>query len=204
MLKRVPQARFFDLFERQAALTRQGAAQLYELIHNFSDIRAKAAAIKATEHEADLVTHEIIQNLNMNFITPLDREDIHKLASRLDDVLDHIEACAERLFVYRVAEPTSICNAFAETIVKIVDRVSDAVHTLRRNHEDFHDHAVEVNRLENVADGLLREGLAALFEDTADALEVLKWKEIYELLEAVTDRCEDVVNVLEVIILKAA
>ena len=204
MLKLVPQSRFFDLFEKQVALTRQGAAQLRELISDFTDARAKAAAIKTIEHEADLVTHEIMRNLNMNFITPLDREDIQRLAARLDDVLDNIEACAERLVVYRISEPTSACKAFADTIVRTVDRMSDAVHTLRRNHDDFHEHAVEVNRLENVADVLLRESLAALFQETPDAIEVLKWKEIYELLEIVTDRCEDVVNVIEVIILKSA
>ena len=204
MLKLVPQARFFDLFEKQAALTRQGAKQLHQLIYDFSDARAKAAAIKATEHEADLVTHEIMRNLNMNFITPIDREDIHALATRLDDVLDTIEACAERLVVYRISEPTSSCCAFADTIVSTVDRMADAVRTLRREHEAFHEHAVEVNRLENVADVLLRDSLAALFQDTPNAIEILKWKEIYELLEIVTDRCEDVVNVIEVIILKSA
>ena len=203
MLKLVPQARFFDLFEKQSALTMTGAAALRDLVYHFGDGRAKAAAIKEIEHEADLVTQEIFRHLNTTFITPLDREDIHALATRLDDVLDFIEACAERLVLYRIIEPTSACRALADVIVKTVESMNAGVHSLRREHETFHEHAVEVNRLENVADNLLRDSLVALFDETADPLEVIKWKEIYELLEIVTDRCEDVVNVIEVIILKA-
>jgi uncharacterized protein len=203
MLKLVPQARFFDLFEKQSDLTVKGAVALRDLIHDFRDSLTKAAAIKQIEHEADLVTHEIFQNLNTTFITPLDREDIHALATRLDDVLDFMEACAERLVVYRITEPTSACRALSNVIVATVEAMNAGVHSLRRNHEAFHEHAVEVNRLENVADNLLRDSLVALFDDTANPFDVLKWKEIYELLEIVTDRCEDVVNVIEVIILKA-
>jgi uncharacterized protein len=204
MLKLVPQARFFDLFEKQSDLAIKGAGQLHELIHDFRDARAKAAAIKEAEHEADLVTHEIVKNLNMNFVTPIDREDIMKLATRLDDVLDYIEACSERLVLYHIGVPDSACRAFADVIVSTVARMNDAVRALRGEHEAFHQHAVEVNRLENVADALLRDSLVALFEEASDPIEVIKWKEIYELLEIITDRCEDVVNVIEVIILKAA
>jgi uncharacterized protein len=204
MLKLVPQARFFDLFEKQSDLAIKGAGQLHELIHDFRDAQAKAAAIKEAEHEADLVTHEIVKNLNMNFVTPIDREDIMKLATRLDDVLDYIEACSERLVLYHIREPDSACRAFADVIVSTVARMNDAVRALRGEHEAFNQHAVEVNRLENVADALLRDSLVALFEEASDPIEVIKWKEIYELLEIITDRCEDVVNVIEVIILKAA
>lgn len=204
MLKFVPQARFFDLFEKQSELSVKGATQLHHMIHDFADARGQATAIKETEHEADLVTHEIVRNLNMTFVTPIDREDIHALATRLDDVLDYIEACAERLVVYRFREPDSACRAFAAVIVSIVGRMNDAVHTLRGKHDGFHEHAVEVNRLENVADTLLRDSLVALFDNTRDPIEILKWKEIYEVLEVITDRCEDVVNVIESIILRAA
>jgi predicted phosphate transport protein (TIGR00153 family) len=203
MVKLVSQARFFDLFEKQSDLTMKGAAALRDLIYDFRDSRAKAATIKQIEHEADLVTHEIFQNLNTTFITPLDREDIHTLAARLDDVLDFMEACSERLVVYRITEPTSACRALSDVIVKTVEAMNAGVRSLRRNHEAFHEHAVEVNRLENVADTLLRDSLVALFDETTNPVEVLKWKEIYETLEIVTDRCEDVVNVIEVIILKA-
>jgi uncharacterized protein len=203
MLKLVPQARFFDLFEKHSDLTVKGAAALRDLVYDFRDGVAKATAIKEIEHEADLVTHEIFSNLNTTFITPLDREDIHSLAARLDDVLDFIEACAERLVLYRIREPTSACRALSDVIVKTVEAMNAGVHSLRRKHETFHEHAVEVNRLENVADDLLRDSLVALFDETADPLEVIKWKESYELLEIVTDRCEDAANVIEVIILKA-
>jgi predicted phosphate transport protein (TIGR00153 family) len=197
------QALFFDLFEKQSDLIVKGAAALHDLIYDFRDSRAKAAAIKHIEHEADLVTHEIFRHLNTMFITPLDREDIHALAARLDDVLDFIEACAERLVVYRITEPTSACRALSDVIVQTVAAMNAGVHTLRRKHDAFHEHAIEVNRLENVADDLLRDSLVALFDERADPFEIIKWKEIYELLEIVTDRCEDVVNVIEVIILKA-
>jgi uncharacterized protein Yka (UPF0111/DUF47 family) len=122
MLKLVPQARFFDLFEKQSELVKKGAAHLHQLIYDFGDARAKAAVIKSIEHDADLVTHEIIQNLNMNFVTPMDREDILTLATRLDDVLDFIEAFAERLALYRIRQPDATCKAFADIIVSIVDQ----------------------------------------------------------------------------------
>jgi uncharacterized protein len=204
MLKLVPQARFFDLFEKQSALVAKGAGHLHQLIYDFGDARAKANVIKDIEHQADLVTHEIVQNLNMNFVTPMDREDILELATRLDDVLDFIEACAERLVLYRFEAPDTACKALAEVIVSIVGRMNEAVRSLRGQHKAFPEHAIEVNRLENVADALLRDSLVELFEEVRNPIEIIKWKEIYELLEIVTDRCEDVVNTIEVIILKTS
>jgi predicted phosphate transport protein (TIGR00153 family) len=198
------EVRFFDLFERQAEHIIRAAELLHELVHNFSDARAKAHAIKEVEHQGDLITHEIVRRLNTTFITPIDREDIHDLATRLDDVLDYIEAAAERLVVYRIKEPTSACRAMAEVIVKIVSSTDRAIRCLRTMDPAFHEHAVEVNRLENTADTLLRDSLAAMFEESADPIEVIKWKEIYETMEIVTDRCEDVANTTEGIILKMA
>ena len=124
--------------------------------------------------------------------------------ARLDDVLDFIEAAAERLVIYRIKEPTSASRALTDVIVQQSQAIDLAVKCLRTMDPAFHEHAVEVNRLENSADRLLRESLAALFEESADPIEVIKWKEIYETLETVTDRCEDVVNVIEGIILKMA
>lgn len=198
------EVRFFDHFERQSELISQAAHQLKELVTNFADARAKMHSIKELEHEADKVTHEIVRRLNTTFITPLDREDIHALASRLDDVLDYIEASSERLVVYRIKEPTSACRAMADVIVKMVEPMDRALKCLRTMDPAFHEHAVEVNRLENAADNLLRDSLAALFQESTDPIEVIKWKEIYETMEIVTDRCEDVVNVIEGIILKSA
>jgi hypothetical protein len=198
------EVRFFDYFDQQSAHILKAAALLHELTHNFSDARAKTHAIKEVEHQGDVVTHEIVKKLNTTFITPIDREDIHALATRLDDVLDYIEAAAERLVVYRIKEPTSACRAMADVIVQTAQAMDRAIKCLRTMDPGFHEHAVEVNRLENSADNLLRDSLAALFEEQADPIEVIKWKEIYETMEIVTDRCEDVANVIEGIILKMA
>jgi len=205
MFRLVPrEVRFFDLFEQQSQHIIRAGQLLRELVHNFADARAKAHAVKEVEHQGDQITHEIVRKLNTTFITPLDREDIHDLATRLDDVLDFIEAAAERLVVYRIKEPTSPSRAMAEVIVQMTHSMDRAIKCLRTMDPGFHEHAVEVNRLENTADNLLRDSLAALFEEQADPIEVIKWKEIYETMETVTDRCEDVVNVIEGIILKMA
>src|SRR5687768_9871015 len=198
------EVRFFDLFERQSEYIIQAAGLLHEMAHNFHDARAKAHAIKEVEHQGDSITHEIVKRLNTTFITPIDREDIHALATRLDDVLDYIEASAERLVVYRIKEPTSACRAMSDVIVSTTHAMDRAIRCLRHMDPGFHEHAVEVNRLENNADNLLRDSLAALFEEQGDPIEVIKWKEIYETMEIVTDRCEDVANVIEGIILKMA
>jgi len=198
------EVRFFDYFEQQSQQIIKAGTLLSELVHNFADARAKAFAIKEVEHAGDQITHEMFRHLNTTFITPIDREDIHDLATRLDDVLDFIEAVAERLVVYRIKEPTSACRALAELIVAQIAAMDGCIRCLRTMDPGFHEHAVEVNRLENRADSLLRETLAAMFEEQPDPIEVIKWKEIYETLEAVTDRCEDVANVIEGIILKMA
>jgi hypothetical protein len=195
---------FFDLFERQADCSVRAAVLLREMLHDFADARAKASAIKEIEHEGDQATHEVVRRLNTTFVTPLDREDIYALAGRLDDVLDFIDAVAERLVIYRIKEPTSAARAMADVIVDIVRSMHRAVGTLRNPQQGFHEHAVEVNRLENRADNVLRETLAELFDREPDPIAVIKWKEIYETMEVVTDRCEDVVNVIEGIVLKMA
>jgi predicted phosphate transport protein (TIGR00153 family) len=205
MFKLFPrEVRFYDLFEQQAQHILNAAGLLHDLVHNFTDARAKLHAINEVEHQGDQITHEIVRRLNTTFITPLDREDIHALASRLDDVLDYMEAAAERLVVYRIKEPTSAARAMATVIVEIARATDRAVRCLRTMDPGFHEQAVEVNRLENTADKILRDSLAELFEQQADPIEVIKWKEIYETMEIVTDRCEDVANVIEGIILKMA
>ena len=206
MLRRlIPrEVRFFDLFDQQSQNIITASNLLHDLLHQFTDARAKTHAIKEVEHQGDQITHEIVRRLNTTFITPIDREDIHALATRLDDVLDYIEAAAERLVVYRIKEPTSASRAMADVIVQSAHAMDRAIKCLRTMDPGFHEHAVEVNRLENAADNLLRDSLAALFEEQGDPIEVIKWKEIYETMEIVTDRCEDVANVIEGIILKMA
>src|SRR5712691_3755037 len=134
------EVRFYDYFEQQSEYAIKGAALLYDLVHNFHDARAKAYAIKEVEHQADLVTHEIVKKLNTSFITPIDREDIHALATRLDDVLDYIEAASERLVVYRIKEPTSACRALADVIVSTVAATDRTIRCLRTMNPDFHEH----------------------------------------------------------------
>jgi len=196
--------KFFDLFEQQSAHIVSASRVLEELTLEYPDIKSKIEHIKDIEHAGDALTHEIVRRLNTTFVTPIDREDIYSLASRLDDVLDLIDAVAHRVELYKVGMLTESFAVMAKIIVKTAEETDRAVRCLRTLSNAYHKHAIEVNRLENEADRLLRDQLAALFEDATDAIEVIKWKELYETMEAVTDRCEDVVNVIEGIILKMA
>lgn len=195
---------FFDLFERQSATIVESAKGLKEMVYQFTDLPAKAAAIKELEHVGDQITHELVRKINTTFITPIDREDIYALASRLDDVLDLIEAVADRLVLFKIKEPTAGARSLAEVILQTAESTAQAVGCLRNASPNYHKHCVEVNRLENEADRLLKDFLGTLFEEEGNPVEIIKWKELYETLEGVTDRCEDVVNVIEGIMLKMA
>jgi len=173
------------------------------LVHDYANAKAKAEQVKDLEHAGDTLTHEMVKRLNTTFITPIDREDIYALASRLDDVLDLIDAVADRLLLYKISKPTEGCVEMARVIVEAAEETERAVRCLRDLSPYYHKHCIEVNRLENAADRLLRDLLAKLFEGV-DPIEVIKWKELYETMESVTDRCEDVVNVIEGIVLKMA
>ena len=196
--------KFFDLFEQQGANIVAASRTLEELVLDYPSARAKVERIRELEHAGDALTHELVKRLNTTFITPIDREDIYALASRLDDVLDLIDAVADRLLVYKINKPTAGCVDMAKVIVKTAEATDRAVRCLRTLSPYYHKHCIEVNRLENEADRLLRDLLAGLFEEGVDAIEVIKWKELYETMESVTDRCEDVVNVIEGIVLKMA
>ena len=195
---------FFDLFEQQAGHIVSASRVLEELTLDYPAAQAKVQQIRDLEHAGDAVTHEVVRRLNTTFVTPIDREDIYALASRLDDVLDLIDAVADRLLIYKIKNPTDGCLAMAKIIVKTTEETDRAVRCLRTLSPLYQKHSIEVNRLENEADRLLRDELAALFEGGTDAIEVIKWKELYETMEAVTDRCEDVLNVIEGITLKMA
>jgi predicted phosphate transport protein (TIGR00153 family) len=204
MFRLIPrEAKFFDLFEQQGANIVAAARVLEELVHDYANAKAKAEQVKDLEHAGDTLTHELVKRLNTTFITPIDREDIYALASRLDDVLDLIDAVADRLLLYKISKPTEGCVEMARVIVKTAEETERAVRCLRDLSPYYHKHCIEVNRLENAADRLLRDLLASLFEGV-EPIEVIKWKEIYETMESVTDRCEDVVNVIEGIVLKMA
>jgi predicted phosphate transport protein (TIGR00153 family) len=196
--------KFFDLFEQQAEHIVSAARVLSDMTVDYASAEERARHIKDLEHACDTLTHEVVRRLNTTFVTPIDREDIYALASRLDDVLDLIDAVADRLVLYRIGKPSGGCVAMAAIIVKAAEETDRAVRCLRTLSPFYHKHAVEVNRLENEADRLLRDELAALFEQESNPITVIKWKELYETMEAVTDRCEDVVNVIEGIVLKMA
>ena len=196
--------KFYDFFEKSAQQAVQNALQLEQLLRNFNDVQVKAKQIKDIEHEGDLITHDTIENLNRTFITPFDREDIHDLITTLDDVLDYIEACAERLFLFKIEKTTEESILICGVLVKSVKQLEQAVSQLRRlkDADSILRHCAEINRLENEGDYLNRAAVAKLFEPNSDPLEVIKWKEIYETMENAIDRCEDVANVLEGIALK--
>ena len=175
---------------------------LEELTLNYPSAQAKVQQIRDLEHAGDAITHEVVRRLNTTFVTPIDREDIYALASCLDDVLDLIDAVADRLLLYKIKTPTDGCIAMGKIIVKTAEETDRAVRCLRTLSQEYRKHSIEVNRLENEADRLLRDELAALFEGVTDAIEIIKWKELYETMEAVTDRCEDVADLLENIVVK--
>jgi uncharacterized protein len=193
---------FFVLFKRQAVLVRQGCEQLHEMMERFDDLETRATALKDVEHQGDLVTHEIFERLNRTFITPLDREDIHALASGLDDVLDSAEAIGSRLVLFKVSSSTSEARRLTTVLAACSRQIEQAVEHLK-DFKNLMSFTVEINRLENEADAISRNAVADLFSGGHEVLDVLRWKEIYGRLESATDQCEDVANAIESIVLKA-
>jgi len=201
----VPQEKqFFDLLEQLAATPAEGGIALRDLLTDFRDVPAKRKRIKEIEHRGDDVVHNIYEALNRTFITPLDREDIMALASGLDNVLDMIDAAANQLHLYNIGEPGQAMVDIAEVIVLSTAELQRAVGMIRnmRRADEVEQIAVEVNRLENVADDLMNNAVAALFHNHLDLAEVIKAKDILEGMEEATDYCEDVANVLSDIVAK--
>ena len=198
--------KFFDLFDQSVENLREGARLLKALLEDYTDVEAKIKRIEEVEHKGDTLTHETIEHLNRIFVTPIDREDIHAIAEQVDDVLDRIDSAAYRLYLYKIPEPSESSRALADVLVRSVDEVALAVKALRNlsKPREIIDRCVRINTFENEADRILHKALAALFRDYKDPILVIKWKEIYERLEDATDKCEDVANVLEGIVLKNA
>ncbi len=165
-----------------------------------------ARRIKELEHETDVITHHCVEALHKTFITPLDREDIHHLISRMDDITDSLEAASERLVLFNITEMTLEVRELAEVLVRSTEGVSEALRGLRDmgNAELIVQKCIEINRLENEGDVLMRQALARLFKDETNPITIIKWKEIYEHLEEATDRCEDVANIIEGVVLEHA
>ena len=191
-------ALFFDLFEQHADRTREAASLLAAMLRGAEPAR-QAERVKKVEHEGDEITHTVIERLHQTFITPIDRSDIHELISRMDDVLDLIEASSERIWLYEIKTMEPDAVSLADVLEKSVEEMGAAIRGLRdlKDRPRLLAHCTEVNRLENEGDALLRRAVAHLFKDGADPIHVIKWKEIYDYLENAIDRCEDVANVIE-------
>ena len=201
-LRLIPkEEKFFHDFVTLADRIVSGATLLERMLASDPPAWDTALQIKQIEHECDALTHEVIQRLNRTFVTPIDREDIHALATSLDDVMDAIDAAANVMHRFRMASLRYGARELASLTWQSAMQVRTAVEALEKK-EGVHDRAVEVNRLENAADDVHNEALRRLFEEEKNALTVIKWKEVFDLLEEATDRCEDVANVLEGVVVK--
>ena len=193
--------KFYNDFQALADELKRGAALLEQMLAPERPIWDKAEEIKEVEHKCDFLTHEIIQRLNRTFVTPLDREDIHALARSLDDVMDAIDASATLVRLYRLDSVRFGARELARIVTASTDQVRLAVGALE-TYKGLTTHAVEINRLENEADRVHQQAVGQLFDDERDPIVVMKWKEALDFLEGATDRCEDVANVLEGVLVK--
>lgn len=195
---------FFDLFVEVAKRNHEAAGKLRELFEAPPERRTPIVeAIKRLEHECDQVTHEVVNRLDRTFITPLDREDIHQLASDLDDVIDTIDGTARRAQIFHLGTAPQGVRQLAEVIGRMTTTLGEAVGRLKKG-DDVIKYCVEAKRLEEEGDVIYHEALGLLFEKETNAIELVKWKEIYDNLERTLDEAEDVANVVESIALKHA
>ncbi len=192
---------FFKMLRESSANVLEGARALKELMENYTEVETKVKRIQEIEHEGDQITHRIFDKLNKTFITPIDSEDIYSLTSQLDDVLDAVEGIASRFLNFKITEPTPE----AKDLVDIIYRAAEEINKALGNLKDL-DHTlpfcVEINRLENEADDIVESLIGRMFEEEEDIRKLLKWKEIYSRMEVAADRCEDVANVIEAIVVK--
>ena len=195
--------RFYDDFVALAEEIRRGASVLEEMLAPEQPLWDKADEIKEIEHKCDFLTHEIIQRLHRTFVTPLDREDIHTLARTLDDVMDAIDASGTIVRLYHIGVVRPDARELARIIMASAEQVVKAIKALERR-KGVAEPAVEINRLENEADRAHQNAVRRLFEEERDPITIMKWKEILDFLEDATDRCEDVANVLEGVVVKHA
>ena len=193
--------KFYGDFQALADELKRGARLLEDMLAPDHPVWDKADEIKEVEHKCDFLTHEIIQRLNRTFVTPLDREDIHALARSLDDVMDSIDAAAALVRLYRLDTVRFGARELAHIITASTDMVRLALGALEQK-KGLITHAIEINRLENEADRMHQQAVSRLFDEERDPLTVMKWKETLDFLEEATDRCEDVANVLEGVMVK--
>jgi uncharacterized protein len=205
MVRLIPKdTKFFDMFAEMASNLGDGARLLKQTLQDFQNVEARVLQLKDIEHRGDDMTHNILTKLNQTFITPFDREDIYRLASSLDDVLDFVYAAGIRLIMYKITAAPPAATHLAEIVIKQSDQLTDALARLNKNRDHVLENCVEINRLENEADGIARTAIAALFENEKDPISLIKLKELYEVLETATDKAEDAANVIEGVVLKSA
>jgi len=192
---------FFAMFSAMSDNLIAGARVLVDLFANYQDVEKQIEQIHRIEREGDELTHAILTKLNQTFITPFDREDIHELASKLDDVLDFINASGARIVMYRIATPPPAAGEMAAIILRQCQELQQAVSLMQKN-GNILAHCVEINRLENEADQVSQQAIATLFDHEKDPINLIKIKELLECLERATDKAEDVANVLETVVLK--
>jgi predicted phosphate transport protein (TIGR00153 family) len=196
---------FFEIFDRDALNITKASVMLVALMENFDRLDERAKEIYEVEQEGDVLTHEIMKKLNKTFITPIDREDLHALAASLDDILDLIWGAVDRMVVFKITKATDEAIEMAKELQTTTEVIHKAIHKLKeKQYGHVQDYCIEINRLENKIDRTFRDALGKLFEEVKDPILIIKWKEIYEHLEDASDKCEDVANVLEAIVLKYA
>ncbi len=193
--------KFFDLLTMSARNLLKGAEALVDLVHNYQDVENKVRNIKKIEHDGDAIIHDIMDKLDKTFITPIDREDIHILASELDDVLDAIEGIASRLYNFKIPQPTPQCVRLVNIVYQAVEQIEKAISDLEhfRNLRPF---CININSLENQADQISQQMIGQLLDRETDWRVAIKWKEIYGRLETAADHCENIANAIESIVVK--
>lgn len=197
---------FFEYFEELAKKIEEGGQFFLEMTQNRDYTEAKVARLKELEHEADVITHRTYEKMHKTFLTPIDREDIYALVNKMDSIMDVIEATAIRIHMYKVKKPDDEIIKQAEILFQAIKKIKGIVHGLRdmKNSKMILDGCVEINTLENAGDVVLRTIITNLFIKEKDAIELIKWKEIFERIEEAIDVCEDVSNIVEGIVLKHA
>lgn len=192
---------FFDLFEEAGRNALQAADLLDQMLRGFPDTKGLARDILICEQEGDRITHDVIQRLNNTFVTPIDREDILELASRIDDIVDFTEEVADYLGLYKIEAPMEQAQRLAHILFQSTRQIVEAIPRMR-DFKDISHYTVEVNRLENEGDRVVREAIASLFDNGIDPMVVIRWKDLFERLEDAIDATEHVANVLEGIVIK--
>ncbi len=196
---------FYEMFDMASKNLIDASKQFISLLKNIDNIEDASKTIYDLEKEGDLITHEIMRRLNKTFLTPIDREDIHELASTMDDIIDLIWAAADRMKIFKIKSLQDGAIDLSDTLLRNIETISKAIHNLRlKKYSYVQELCIEINRLENEADRVFKASLGKLFDTEKDPINVIKWKEIFEDLEKAANKCEDVANILEAVCLKHA